>query len=102
MPPQLISACAANAHQVVVAMGSELRYLNVTGAAIHAVAVTVLEHEVACVDVTPGAGATTSTICAVGLWTDISVRVLHLDTLTQLVKVRLSLYVGSASVCVGV
>ena len=43
----------------------------------------VMEHEVACVDVTPlGEGREKADLCAVGLWTEISVRMLQLPSLT--------------------
>lgn len=39
-----------------------------------------MEHEVACLDISPlKDGATHSDLCAVGLWTDISARVLRLS-----------------------
>ena len=43
----------------------------------------VMEYEVACVDVTPLAeGRDQADLCAVGLWTDVSVRLLQLPSLT--------------------
>jgi len=41
-----------------------------------------MEHEVACIDITPLAvGKEHAELCSLGLWTDISVRVLKLPTL---------------------
>ena len=40
-----------------------------------------MEHEVACIDVTPLTESGRADICAVGLWTDISARVLRLPSL---------------------
>lgn len=46
-----------------------------------------MEHEVACLDITPlGEGGGESPLCAVGLWTDISARVLKLPGFTALHK----------------
>lgn len=46
-----------------------------------------MEHEVACLDITPlGEGGGESPLCAVGLWTDISARVLKLPCFTALHK----------------
>lgn len=46
-----------------------------------------MEHEVACLDITPlGEGGAESQLCAVGLWTDISARVLKLPCFTALHK----------------
>lgn len=48
---------------------------------------TEMEHEVACLDITPlGEGGAESQLCAVGLWTDISARVLKLPCFTALHK----------------
>lgn len=44
-----------------------------------------MEHEVACVDITPlNDESGPSQLCAVGLWTDISARILQLPSLEQL------------------
>ena len=41
-----------------------------------------MEHEVACVDITPlGEGREKADLCAIGLWTEISVRLLQLPSL---------------------
>ena len=54
-----------------------------------------LEYEIACVNAQVlAAGAVATTLCAVGLWTDMSVRILQLPTLTQLSKEPLA---GGAS-----
>lgn len=46
-----------------------------------------MEHEVACLDITPlGEPGGESPLCAVGLWTDISARVLKLPCFTALHK----------------
>ena len=48
---------------------------------------TEMEHEVACLDITPlGEPGGESPLCAVGLWTDISARVLKLPCFTALHK----------------
>lgn len=48
---------------------------------------TEMEHEVACLDITPlGESAGESGICAVGLWTDISARLLKLPCFSPLHK----------------
>lgn len=41
----------------------------------------VMEHEVACVDVTPLGDERRSNICSIGLWVDISIRILSLPAL---------------------
>lgn len=53
----------------------------------HFLSTTEMEHEVACLDITPlGEGGGESPLCAVGLWTDISARVLKLPCFTALHK----------------
>lgn len=48
---------------------------------------TEMEHEVACLDITPlGENGGESGLCAVGLWTDISARVLRLPCFSPLHK----------------
>ena len=48
---------------------------------------TTLEFEVACIDITPlNEGDTKSDIVSIGLWTDISVRLLKIPTLEEITK----------------
>lgn len=76
-----ISVGSCNKSQAVVAAGSELFLLEIHPGAVKQVSTTVVEHEVACVDITPQVeGQDKSDICAIGLWTDISARILRLPT----------------------
>ena len=63
-----------------------------------------MEHEVACIDITPlKEGSTHSDLCAVGLWTDISARILKLPTLELLHQEMLGggeLYNALVLICV--
>lgn len=79
-----VSAAAANsAGQVLLALtGGVLVYLRCGAGTLELVGRTTLPHEIACVDVSPIGGATAS-LCAVGLWHDASVRVLHLPSLAE-------------------
>ena len=43
-----------------------------------------MSHEVACLDINPLTDAGTSSLCAVGLWTDISVQILSLPEFEHL------------------
>ena len=47
---------------------------------------TTLEHEVACIDLTPAGGRERAELVAVALWTDISARTLSLPGLQPLCK----------------
>jgi len=49
------------------------------------VSTTVVEHEIACVDITPQVeGQEKSDVCSIGLWTDISARILRLPSFESL------------------
>ncbi|CAH3106628.1 unnamed protein product [Pocillopora meandrina] len=80
-----ISVCACNSGQLVLAVGCELYYLEIIAGNLNLISHTTLEHEVACLDITPTYDSDTrAQLVAVGLWTDISVRVLKLPGCEQL------------------
>ncbi|XP_075875404.1 DNA damage-binding protein 1 [Nelusetta ayraudi] len=82
-----ISVAACNQTQVVLAVGRALYYLQILAGELKQTGTTEMEHEVACLDITPlGEGGAESQLCAVGLWTDISARVLKLPCFTALHK----------------
>ncbi|XP_068173872.1 DNA damage-binding protein 1 [Antennarius striatus] len=82
-----ISVAACNHTQVVLAVGRALFYLQILVGELKQISTTEMEHEVACLDITPlGEGGGESPLCAVGLWTDISARVLKLPCFTALHK----------------
>ncbi|XP_037103089.1 DNA damage-binding protein 1 [Syngnathus acus] len=82
-----ISVAACNHTQVVLAVGRALYYLQILAGELKQISNTDMEHEVACLDITPlGEGGGESPLCAVGLWTDISARVLKLPCFTALHK----------------
>lgn len=68
-----VVSCNLQASQIVVATRSILHYLEIHGEEIAEKAHLKMEYEIACLDISPVEGKT-STLCAVGLWTDISVR----------------------------
>ncbi|KAF7655410.1 hypothetical protein LDENG_00056180 [Lucifuga dentata] len=82
-----ISVAACNHTQVVLAVGRSLYYLQILAGELKQISTTEMEHEVACLDITPlGEAGGESPLCAVGLWTDISARVLKLPCFTALHK----------------
>ncbi|XP_071453607.1 DNA damage-binding protein 1 [Hetaerina americana] len=90
-PPleKTISVVACNTCQVLCASGSDLYYLEICEGELVMKAHITLEHEVACLDINPlqdGSGGTAkrAEMAAVGLWTDISARVLRLPSLEEL------------------
>lgn len=74
-----ISVCGTNGSQILVASGSILFYLDILPDKLQYRGDTTLEHEIACIDLSPlEEGDTRSEVACVGLWTDISVRLLRL------------------------
>ncbi|XP_073706181.1 DNA damage-binding protein 1 [Garra rufa] len=82
-----ISVASCNSTQVVLAVGRVLYYLQILTGELKQISSTEMEHEVACLDITPlGESSGESGICAVGLWTDISARLLKLPCFSPLHK----------------
>ncbi|XP_001607743.2 DNA damage-binding protein 1 [Nasonia vitripennis] len=81
-----ISVVACNGTQVLCATGNDLFYLEINDNQIVSKGYTTLQHEVACVDISPLDGSSEAKIVAVGLWTDISVRILTLPKLEEINK----------------
>lgn len=84
-----ISVVACYGQQLLLAVGKEVFYLEVRDGNLHQVSSTVLEYEVACLDVTPEVKKEKSDVVAAGLWTDISIRILKLPTMEEISKVKL-------------
>merc|ERR1719458_1920362 len=88
-PPEgkLISVCGSNATQLLAASGSVLFYLEIQGSKLVLAGDATLEHEVACIDLTPTDEASSRTqVASVGLWTDISVRLIKLPSLEEVTR----------------
>lgn len=82
-----ISVVACNTCQVVVSTGSVLYYIEIHPNELIMKGKTTLDVEVACLDVSPlGEGNLRSDLVAVGLWTDISARILRLPDLSEATK----------------
>ncbi|XP_030764681.1 DNA damage-binding protein 1 [Sitophilus oryzae] len=79
-----IIVVACNSTQLIVSTGNQLYYLEIYPNELILKGETVLDVEVSCLDISPlGDNATSSDIVAVGLWTDISARILKLPSLTE-------------------
>merc|ERR1719186_1967742 len=88
-PPggKVISVCGCNSSQVVVAAGPALFYIEIQAGKLAQAGDTTLEHEVACIDMTPiEEGDIRTEVASVGLWTDISVRLIRLPTLEEITR----------------
>ncbi|XP_023326230.1 DNA damage-binding protein 1 [Eurytemora carolleeae] len=82
-----ISVCGTNGSQVLVACGSVLFYLEVQSNKLALRGDCTLEFEVACIDLTPiEEGETRAEIASIGLWTDISVRLLRIPSLEEITR----------------
>ena len=85
--PQPIGVCSANDTQVTVACGRDLLVFTIgAGGQLTEVSKGTLDHEVACVDITPAPGASASDLMLVGMWTDHSARVLKVSDLTMVAR----------------
>ncbi|XP_026318053.1 DNA damage-binding protein 1 [Hyposmocoma kahamanoa] len=82
-----LSVVACGGERVVAAAGPRLFLVRVRDAALDLVTEVCMDEEVACLDLGPGDDAA---LLGVGLWTDISVRVLRLPDLTPLHTEKLS------------
>lgn len=79
-----ISVVACNSCQVVCATGCDLYYLEIYDHELVQKGHVVLEHEVACLDISPlQDDSDKAEIIAVGLWTDISARILRVPNLEE-------------------
>ncbi|KAL7024575.1 hypothetical protein ACKWTF_013111 [Chironomus riparius] len=79
-----IGVVACNAEQLVCASGTEIYYIEILDGKLEQKSEIQLEHEVACLDISPlDDAATRSDLVAVGLWTDISVCLLKLPSLEK-------------------
>ncbi|XP_012942382.1 DNA damage-binding protein 1 isoform X2 [Aplysia californica] len=80
-----ISLACCNNTQVVIAAGSELFYFKIEDGKVSLKSNTTVEHEVACLDIGPvEGGSESSSLLAVGLWTDISARLFRLPDFESL------------------
>ncbi|XP_044745823.1 DNA damage-binding protein 1 [Coccinella septempunctata] len=85
-----ISVVACNTSQLVVSTGSAIYYLEIHPRELILKGSTNLEFEASCLDITPvKEGSTSSEYVAVGLWTDISVRILRIPDLSEVTKEHL-------------
>lgn len=80
-----INVCSANTQQVAVAVAATLYCLRVDKGKLVLENSAVLPQEIACVDITPIVEEK-ATLCMVGLWVDMSVRILSFPALVELHK----------------
>ncbi|KAL1501062.1 hypothetical protein ABEB36_006460 [Hypothenemus hampei] len=78
-----IIVVSCNTSQIVVSTGNQLYYLEIHPNELILRGETTLDVEVSCLDISPLAEGTQTTLVAVGLWTDISARILNLPDLSE-------------------
>eukprot|EP00053_Salpingoeca_punica_P018619 m.183179 g.183179 ORF g.183179 m.183179 type:complete len:1098 (+) comp17470_c0_seq1:86-3379(+) len=83
---QAISVCHSNGQLLALAYGSQLQLLRVDSGSLVPTTSTTLPHEIACVALSAAQPDGSTRFCAVGLWHDISVRVLALPDFRELHK----------------
>ena len=89
---ELINVVSVNETQIVLSIGSgNLVYLQIEeGSKIKEVKRKTMEHEISCLDIHPltynNENQSSAEFCAVGLWTDFSIRILHLPSLEEVTK----------------
>ncbi|XP_020599967.1 DNA damage-binding protein 1 [Phalaenopsis equestris] len=83
-----VNVATANATQVLLAIGGgHLVYLEIGDGKLTEVKHIQLEYEISCLDINLiGEKATSSSLAAVGMWTDISVRIFSLPSLDLITK----------------
>ncbi|KAM0950707.1 putative transcription factor WD40-like family [Dioscorea sansibarensis] len=83
-----VNVATANASQVLLATGGgHLVYLEIGVGKLREVKHLQLEYEISCLDINPiGENSSYSTLAAVGMWTDISVRMFSLPGLDLITK----------------
>ncbi|WOL16215.1 DNA damage-binding protein 1 [Canna indica] len=86
-----VNVATASASQVLLATGGgHLVYLEISDKKLVEVKHVQLEYEISCLDINPiGSNSNYSSLAAVGMWTDISVRIFSLPNLELLVKENL-------------
>ncbi|CAL9145369.1 unnamed protein product [Musa hybrid cultivar] len=87
-----VNVATANASQVVLLAtgGGHLVYLEIGNGKLTEVKHVQLDYEISCLDINPsGENPNYSTLAAVGMWTDISVRIFSLPSLELLAKENL-------------
>ncbi|CAL0325072.1 unnamed protein product [Lupinus luteus] len=86
-----VNVATANATQVLLATGGgHLVYLEIGDGTLQEVKHAQLEYEISCLDINPiGENHNQSNLAAVGMWTDISVRIFSLPDLNLITKEHL-------------
>ena len=80
---ELISVATSNSCECLIASRDRLLYFSVGDGKLELVKELRLEHEIACLDLSPQRDGKCAEFCAIGLWGDISARIIELPSLEQ-------------------
>uniref|UniRef100_A0A915J2E8 DNA damage-binding protein 1 n=1 Tax=Romanomermis culicivorax TaxID=13658 RepID=A0A915J2E8_ROMCU len=84
-----VVAASATNHQVLLSSGRHLYYLTIDDKRIVEKSSSTLQFEVACLDMSLLNAEGLAEVAAVGLWTDISVRIIHLPSMKDISREQL-------------
>eukprot|EP01127_Copromyxa_protea_P023248 TRINITY_DN865_c0_g1_i1.p1 TRINITY_DN865_c0_g1~~TRINITY_DN865_c0_g1_i1.p1 ORF type:complete len:1101 (-),score=191.49 TRINITY_DN865_c0_g1_i1:52-3354(-) len=94
-----ITVCSCNSEQVILATGGvNLILLEVASSQLNYVSTTKMPHEISCLNINPVGVSGKARMCAVGLWTDISVKILAVPSLEEIRSIPIEGDVISRSV----
>uniref|UniRef100_A0A6B2KWM6 DNA damage-binding protein 1 n=1 Tax=Arcella intermedia TaxID=1963864 RepID=A0A6B2KWM6_9EUKA len=90
IPEAQINLCSANATQILIAQGKDLSIFQIQNQKLIFKSKRTMDHEISCLNINPiEHNKNSSSICVVGLWTDISVRLLSVPDLVEIRKLEL-------------
>uniref|UniRef100_A0A2P2I8S4 DNA damage-binding protein 1 n=1 Tax=Hirondellea gigas TaxID=1518452 RepID=A0A2P2I8S4_9CRUS len=84
-----VSLATSNPGQIIITSGPHVYYLTVSDGSLELQGQTELEYEVACVDVSPFGSDEKAEIVSVGMWNDITTRILTLPALNEVYREHL-------------
>ena len=79
-----IGVAAANRQQVVIASGTEVNYFEIMEGEIVPLGSTNLDFQVSCLDITPFSNFERTDYVALGLWTDMSIKIVRVPDFKEL------------------
>ncbi len=88
---EFISVATSNKNEILLAVKNQLNFFKIGDQSLDLVKSKGLEHEIACLDLGSlhNNNGDNADICAVGLWNDISARILTLPNLEQVFNEQL-------------
>eukprot|EP01132_Coremiostelium_polycephalum_P003348 gene3348-4197_t len=85
-PKGVISLCSRYKNQIIISIGKQLLYFTIQAKKLVLSGNIELPYEISCMDISSFGNKPVSEVCAIGLWTDISVRLIKLPDLVEVYK----------------